>query len=150
MNKLWQKIGTMVYWVTWPGIWLMLRRSKRTRILIACGSKILVVKPWLGNGRWSLPGGGIKRNEKAFQSLVREIQEETGLKIKKKDCKVVSKNTYKQDGLSFLYYLFVCNQKELKDIDRKKLELADAKWVNWHELSVRNSNNDVITAIKTL
>ena len=150
MNKIWQKIGTLVYWITWPGIWLMLRRSKRTRILIACGSKVLVVKPWLGNGRWSLPGGGIKRHEKAFQSLVREIHEETGLIINKKDCKVVSKNKYNQDGLSFMYYLFACNQKELKDIERKKLELADAKWVNWHELSVRNSNNDVITAIKTL
>ncbi|MCA9342888.1 NUDIX hydrolase [Candidatus Saccharibacteria bacterium] len=150
MNKLWQKIGTFVYWMTWPGIWLMLRGSKRTRIIIASGSKILVVKPWLGNGKWSLPGGGIKKNEKPFQSLVRELEEEVGLKIKKQNCKIVSKNTYKQDGLTFKYYLFSCKQNEQKKIIRKSLEIADAKWVNWHELSVRSANNDVINAIKTL
>lgn len=150
MKKIWQKIGFFTYWLTWPGIWLVLRGSKRTRILIASGSKILVVKPWLGNGKWCLPGGGIKRKEKAFTSLVREIEEETGIIIKKQQCKIIGKKIYKQDGLSFLYYLFACVQKEPTQIQRKKLELADAQWVNWHELSVRNSNNDVINAIKTL
>ncbi len=150
MNKLWQKIGTLVFWATWPGLWLVLRGSKRTRILIASGSKILVVKPWLGNGKWSLPGGGMKRTEQAFESLSREVEEETGIKIKKQECKVVSKNIYKQSGLSFKYYLFACNQKELKTIKRRKIELTDAQWVNWHDLSVRNANSDVINAIKTL
>lgn len=150
MNRVWQKIGTLVFWVAWPGIWLVLRGSKRTRVLVASGSKVLVVKPWLGNGKWSLPGGGIKRTEKAFDSLSREVEEETGIKIKKQDCKVVSKNTYKQNGISFKYYLFACNQKGLKTINRRKLELTDAQWISWHELSVRNANSDVINAIKTL
>lgn len=150
MNKIWQKIGTLTFWITWPGIWLILRSSKRTRVALVAGDKVLVVKPWLGNGKWSLPGGGIRRKEKPAEALIREVEEETGLKLPEKHCHQLSDNTYKQNGLSFGYKLFVCKLKQPKNVKQKSREISETKWISWHELSVRNSNSDVITAIKTL
>ena len=44
--------------------------------------KILLVKQKLQNRNWSLPGGRVKKGELLEEAMVREINEETGIKIK--------------------------------------------------------------------
>jgi ADP-ribose pyrophosphatase YjhB (NUDIX family) len=52
-----------------------------TGILIENG-KILLVKQNVDNKRkWSLPGGRVEKGEKLDEALIREINEETGLKV---------------------------------------------------------------------
>lgn len=48
------------------------------------GEKILLVKRDIEpfKGQWSLPGGFIEYNERVEDALVREVEEETGLKVK--------------------------------------------------------------------
>lgn len=46
--------------------------------------KILVIKHLMGNGKilWTVPGGGMNYGESAIDNLIREFEEETGLKVK--------------------------------------------------------------------
>ena len=54
---------------------------RATGILIEDG-KILIVKQKVDDARgWSLPGGKMERGETLGQALVRELKEETGLKV---------------------------------------------------------------------
>ena len=40
-------------------------------------SRVLLVRR-RGNGRWQLPGGGVKRRESYLEAARREVEEETG------------------------------------------------------------------------
>ena len=52
-----------------------------TGVLIEDG-KILLVKQKLSSRNWSLPGGRLERGELLEEGIIREVYEETGLKIK--------------------------------------------------------------------
>jgi ADP-ribose pyrophosphatase YjhB (NUDIX family) len=46
---------------------------------------ILLVRQSAGQKLWTLPGGKVKRNESLERALRREVQEETGLRVKAAD-----------------------------------------------------------------
>lgn len=48
--------------------------------IIECGKEILLVKTHKWGGMYSIVGGRVRRNERLDDALIREIQEETGLK----------------------------------------------------------------------
>lgn len=52
-------------------------------VLIKSDNKVLLVKRLQdpGKGKWSIPGGRLKFGEKLRDAAIREIEEETGLKI---------------------------------------------------------------------
>jgi ADP-ribose pyrophosphatase YjhB (NUDIX family) len=55
-------------------------QARVTGILVDNGS-ILIVKQALSNGRaWSLPGGRVEKGESLQDGMLREMEEETGLK----------------------------------------------------------------------
>jgi 8-oxo-dGTP pyrophosphatase MutT (NUDIX family) len=53
---------------------------KRGTLLVHSHGKILLVMD-KGHYKWSLPGGGVEKGEKSFQSAIRELREELGLKV---------------------------------------------------------------------
>lgn len=150
MKRLWALLGRIIYWVTLPGIYLVLRRSKRTRLALVCKHKILVVKPWLGNGRWALPGGGMKKRELSEDALRREVKEELAITLPKNRYKKISQLTYKQNCLRFDYTLFGALVKKEIPLKPRGRELVEVAWMPWDALSVRNANCDVIETLKKL
>lgn len=61
----------------------VLTRTKRSRLVIRNEKgEVLLVRTWLGQGRWGLPGGGVMRGEAPQQAAMRELQEETGISAK--------------------------------------------------------------------
>lgn len=145
-----QKIGVVVFWVSWPVLYLMLRFSHRTRGLVVCKNKIVVVKPWLSNGKWGLPGGGVHRSEASIKALTREVSEEVGLTITPKKCKLIGPRTYKQNGLRFNYQLFMVELSNESQLQPQKFEIAQAQWLPVEQLSFSNSSCDVLDAIALL
>lgn len=145
-----QKIGTLCFWLTWPGIWLILRFQPRTRIVLQSGDTVLVVRPWLSNGKWSLPGGGIHRSEDPVLSAIRELKEETGVTLKREECTLVDTYQYKQDGLRFRYTLFRAKLPAIRKLIPQRHEIAAAEWVKISELKPLTANQDVIVAVQQL
>lgn len=148
MKRAWQFIGIVAYWVTVPGIWLALRRTQRSRVIINSGDSIVVVKPWLGNGRWCLPGGGVHKNESALSAVRRETEEEVGMKLSTKSYRTLGNQLYRQNGLSFSYQLFSVVVNEKIPIKKQLLEIVEAEWVPIAELTDKNANQDVLAGIE--
>jgi 8-oxo-dGTP pyrophosphatase MutT (NUDIX family) len=56
--------------------------TPRVRIVVQNEKdELLLVKSWLSGDSWSLPGGGVDRNEEPFQAAQRELEEETGITL---------------------------------------------------------------------
>ena len=58
----------------------MRRRQRRAYALITKKGRVLLVKT--RRGRWTLPGGRALASEKLRETAIREVKEETGVKIK--------------------------------------------------------------------
>lgn len=145
--SVWDRLGIAAFWLTWPGLWLVLRWSKRTRAVVRAEGKILVVRGWLSNGKWSLPGGGVHRGEDARQALIREVEEETGLRLKPLQLNRVGGFRFSSEGLSFAYTLFSADIKNSLETRRQRLEISAIAWVSEQDLDAKNANDDVLTAL---
>jgi 8-oxo-dGTP pyrophosphatase MutT (NUDIX family) len=145
--KSWKRIGTAAFWVSWPLLYLHLRRSTRTRILVVCGEEVLVVKTWLGVDRWALPGGGLRRGEDPLRGALRELREETGLELAADTPKPLFTGTYRQNGLKFNYRCFLVELPAKPPVAPHRPELSDAAWVHRRQLTPQSAGQDVLTAI---
>lgn len=56
-------------------------RKRGVAVVIRHG-KVLLVRD-KGKKQYSLPGGGVRNNERSYEAAVRELYEETGLRAKK-------------------------------------------------------------------
>ena len=76
--------GRLIYHAVWLYRLLVInKRSNRVYVLVIDNQKrMLLVKNWLGNGRWRLPGGGVGEGEDFKVAAARELREELQLKIR--------------------------------------------------------------------
>lgn len=137
MKKVGQVIGRLVFWVTWPGLWLLVRWSRRTRLLLVCGDEFLAVRGWLGNGEWGLPGGGLHRGEEPIRGLLREVQEETGLTLALSHIKPAFQARYQAHGLRFNYQAFVAEMSIKPALRPRSWEITEIIWQPLHKPTVR-------------
>jgi ADP-ribose pyrophosphatase YjhB (NUDIX family) len=85
------------------------------------------VKNWLGNGGWSLPGGGIHGWERAEEGVVREIREETGVLVS--DLEFLGEG-FRKDTIGGRHYLmFYKTLVEKPEIKLRKREITGYEWV---------------------
>jgi len=114
------------------------------------GHDVLVVKNWLGNGLWSLPGGGIHRGETALQSVVREVCEETGIQLIETEVKSLYSRSRKTSKMGFAYQCFrVTMNQELAVNPLRRLEIYEARWIDRATLTAAHADTDVLTALQT-
>ncbi len=57
------------------------RGSQGARIIIVDERRVLLVSHWYAPWAWTLPGGGVGKNETPEEAAMREAYEETGLKV---------------------------------------------------------------------
>lgn len=99
-------------------------KRRRATVLAAKAGHFLLVQEQ-GQSHYSLPGGGIERNEPSLLAAVREVYEETGLKM--------SSILYLGDldgrrGLHFVFYAEVYGKVRLQ-----RTEIAGYMWWDGHE-----------------
>ena len=128
MSRLLAGFGRVAFWITWPASWLVLRWSHRTRLLLVCGDEFLVLRGWLGNGEWGLPGGGLHRREEPVAGLLREVKEETGISLRPDQVKFAFDGLYKNQGLRFTYHSYTAEIDSKPNLKRQAKEIAEIAW----------------------
>ncbi len=145
----WQRVGIILFWLTWPLSWVHLRGSIRTRLLIVSGNYLIVTKRWIGEGKWSLPGGGLHREEESIDGAIRELHEETKLQLTGDKLTRDSDRIYQYHGFRFNYVLFTVAVNRKSRLQHRPLELSDARWIRRTELSSENALPDVLEAVQS-
>lgn len=90
-----------------------------------------MIKNSYGRKRWTFPGGGIKKNEKAIDAAIRETKEEVGIEIfnLRQIGQFISTEEYKKDTIT----VFTCDtDSAVFKIDDK--EIIEAVWFNLKQL----------------
>ena len=90
------------------------------------------------NGKWALTGGHIISGEDSLTAVLRETQEELGLKLKENEVELVfSKRAY--DCFVDLYY--TKKEVKLEKLKLEKKEVETVKWMNLEEIKNFRKNN---------
>lgn len=144
--NIWKNLGTIAFWLTWPLLYVYLRSTKRTRLLVICKDEILLTKGWLGPDEWSLPGGGLNRKEDPADGAIREIYEETGLNVEKDQLKYLELSRASMHGLRFKCHYFICAYKSKPKATRSS-EVVAMSWFNRRELLAQRLTPDSLLAI---
>lgn len=132
-SKFKVRLGRLIFWPLWPLFWLYLYKSNRSRILVVAGRQGLVVKDWLSDGLWIVPGGGIRPAETPQQGAARELQEEVGLKVSPQQLKSLGESQYRQNGFNYHCHIFYVEFDNLPPINRLAKELAGYQWLDLHQ-----------------
>lgn len=136
-------IGTIVFWLSWPGLWLYLRGTTRSRVLIICDQRFLVVKSWLGTGQWDLPGGGLHKSEIAVDGAIREVYEETSLKLNSHQFRQILKDRISKFGLSYKIIGFVVILENLPKVKAQRSQIRALQWINFQDAQNPALSEDV-------
>lgn len=149
MKTVWHKLGVIAFWLTWPGIWVYLRNTRRTRLIISSGdNKILLTKCWLGSGEWILPGGGLHKGEAALAGAARELQEETGLALDGVELQFIAEQPVSDHGLRYTAVVYRIKLKTTPALRRQKFEISEAEWMPLKDL--KNLSPATATLLKLI
>jgi ADP-ribose pyrophosphatase YjhB (NUDIX family) len=139
MQKTYNYFGWLAYTLSISaiGIWMRARRSRRVRVIVFNKKgQLLLVRNWFGPQDWSLPGGGCKYLEADQTAAVRELHEETNLKINPKKLKFV--HEYKHPKLHYqaaAYTIHLSNNPSAGPANRRsRLEIIDCDWFDLDNL----------------
>ena len=119
-------------------------------MMIVCADEILVTKTWLGDGRWSLPGGGLHRAESSIAGVVREVFEETGIRLETRRVAYLDSQIYLSHGLRFQCHYFITHVAVKPRISLQKIEISDAEWVQFRQLNNSPFGPDVRHVVQFL
>jgi len=148
MKKVWRLSGHIAFWLSYPLLMIYLRLGKRTRVLIIVDDEVLVVEGWLGAGHWSLPGGGLHRGEDPIIGALREVHEETGIKLQSESLEFLYETTEQTKGLKFQYYCFAVKLPLKPAITKQPGEIINIDWVPLKDISQANASPDTYHAVQ--
>jgi len=106
--------------------------------VIVCNGRILLEKrkgeP--GKGKWTIPGGLVELGERAEQTVIREVREETSLEVENPELiDVVDSITFDDDGRIKYHFVIIDYFVKLKGGTVKAADdAAELKWVPFNEV----------------
>ncbi|MBW2963346.1 NUDIX domain-containing protein [Candidatus Woesearchaeota archaeon] len=85
-----------------------------------------------GEGTWTMPGGKLKFGESFFEGAKREVEEETGIKLK--SAQVVSLTNDRVDDAHFITIGLLADDFEGEAFVREPDEITEWKWFDLNDL----------------
>lgn len=149
-RRLWLQVGRVAYWLAWPGLCLLLRGSQRTRVLLVHQDSVLVVRGWMSDGHWQLPGGGLHKGERPVKGAVRETMEEAGIQLETKELKTLTTEHYQHNGFSYTARYFIARIDRPVRPKTKGLEIAEAAWLQRSDITPHTCGADVLRALELM
>lgn len=142
MKKIYAFLAKVVSLVGHPVKEQFLKNSIRVRVVVIAGDSVLLVRSSIGSQNWNVPGGGVKKNEPAETASVRELLEETNLKIDPKKLKYLGSNTgsltsTKGSYTRKFYGVLIPEIKPVKVI--RPLEVLEVGWFSLANLPENHS-----------
>ena len=134
--------------ITAPGIRLVLANTHRTRVFIVHNGQYLLVRHWLGDGAWMLPGGGCHIGEMPLTAARREIKEELGLSFNQDQLQAAGSHTDRDNGFCFTYDLFVIELTDKPILHLQTIEILAAQWFSLNEPSPSSVSPEVVVALR--
>ena len=107
---------------------------KAVRCYLIKENKVLVTKYKEGNkkaGYYDIPGGKIEEMETPEQTAIREVKEETGLKLEIRNLKYKGNMIIEYPNKIFDFDVFICNECEG---DPQDFEENTSEWIEINEL----------------
>jgi 8-oxo-dGTP diphosphatase len=147
IKHIWRIIGVAGFFIILPGLIVVTRFTLRTRVVAVSGGSVLLVRPWLGRGKWILPGGGLHRNEHHANGAARELVEETGVKVEPADMNYFGKAEHRQMAVRFWYDRFWIELPEQVKPRPQFIEVMDVEWVPLVSLGEYQIDQDALDCI---
>ncbi len=93
-------------------------------------NEILLVRSWFSQQQWSLPGGGIQRVEKPAEAAVREIHEETGIRVGIEDIQELGTfaNPDPKKPFTIACFKMTIPKREPHIAKHRRVEMLDVAW----------------------
>lgn len=145
--KAWRWLGKTIFFASIPFLHVYLRLHKRTRVLIVSEGRALLVKGWLGSGKWILPGGGRHNGESAIDGVIRELKEETGISLEHSLLKDLGEAKFARYGLRFTYQQFMTTLPKIIEPHLRQIEIVDAAWIPLENITDEIADTDVMRLI---
>lgn len=141
-------LGWLAFWILWPVLFLYIRGSRRSRVIIVHDNSVLVVKGWIGRNIWQLPGGGLHKHEDSLQGGAREVQEELGVQIAPGSLRRLENIVHSMTGIAYTAeYSFVCMTNK-PAIKHEWYEIRDSMWLPIGEINHKNVvEGDTVTSL---
>ena len=88
-----------------------------------------------GKGKWSIPGGLVHLGERIEDALVREIEEESGLRVRVLGlCGVIDRVVREEDAVRFHYVIIDYVAESVGGRLQAGSDAAEVRWVNVDDL----------------
>lgn len=142
------------FWLLWPGLYLYFRFSRRTRLAIVDGDKILLVQDraalWFDDDRWSVPGGGLRLFERPEKGAVRELSEELGVTIEPDTLRLLWRGKLGEYGLKYRGYFYLAQLPKATKLRLRTSEIAAAQWRPISSLEPQDVSLEAYRALRLL
>ena len=135
MKRIRILLGGLVFWLSWPFLYLYLRETLRSRVIIEHNGEVLMIRGWHDGNKWALPGGGVHKHENPDTSAVREAKEEVGIDIPITDLLNLGLDTLAERGLKFNIARFGYKIDKRPATTRQKLEVIALAWIKLEAIS---------------
>jgi len=125
--------GKIIFWLSWPLMWLMIPLTRQVRVVIVQDRKVLLIKNRVGMGRWDLPGGAARIGESAVDASSRKVKEELSLDCLSPKLLIADSTLRMKSGV--LFRLQFVQADILEDsLVKKNWEISDFTWASEEEL----------------
>lgn len=121
---------------------MVLYRQVIVRLVLTQNEKILLLGQTKGQGsKYCLPGGKVELDETPEEALIREVKEETGIKLSSPHLKLVTVMTHRRPKKINITFVFTADTWEGKIKPKEPEKFKTAEWFLLKGLPEKTSVN---------